>query len=146
MVGVGSEYRSDDALGSIIARSLKKRSDFLPIDAGDIPENYTGVIKDFRPDSILFIDAVNYGGNPGSIIFTTPESLTEKRFNTHRPSLRHVMEYLKAETGARITLLGVQPEEIKPGLTISQTISSTIESIKLALSEFLDMTSDEGES
>lgn len=146
VMGVGSESRGDDIAGSCIGRSLKTSDDFFAIDCGDIPENYTGPIKEFRPERVIFIDAVDFGGEAGEVAFIDAASLQEKRFNTHRPSLRVVMDYLKNETGCKISLIGIQPGSTLPGSGVTPAVQHTIKVIKKAIIELVDLRSDEGEN
>ncbi len=46
-MGVGNILRGDDGIGSIIAKTFKD-DDWLSLDCGVIPENYTSIIKNFR--------------------------------------------------------------------------------------------------
>jgi len=146
LMGIGSENRGDDAAGSLIAQALKSKNNFCSIDCSDIPESYTGPAKEFQPDSILFIDAIDFGGQPGDVTFLKPEMLKEIRFNSHHPSLRHVMDYLRSETGSKVNLIGIQPGNIAPGSGVTPAIQSTIEIVKTAITELLDKMSDEGEN
>ena len=143
LLGVGNEQRSDDAVGSLIAKTLNNTNNFFSIDCGDIPENYTGPVREYQPDTILFIDAVDFGGQPGEVIFLEPEALEDNRFNTHRPSLRLVMEYLKIETGSEISFIGIQPGTIVPGSGLTPAVEDTKNFVITAITEFLDMMSDE---
>ena len=78
--------------------------------------------------------------------FLKPEMLKEIRFNSHHPSLRHVMDYLRSETGSKVNLIGIQPGNIAPGSGVTPAIQSTIEIVKTAITELLDKMSDEGEN
>ncbi len=146
LLGVGNEQRGDDAVGSLLARRLTGRENFTAIDCSDVPENYTGPVKELRPESIFFVDAVDFGGSPGEAAFIEPESLEENRFNTHRPSLRFVMDYLQRETGSQISFLGIQPGTIAPGIGMTPAVQETMELLVSAITEILDMMSDEGEN
>ena len=126
LVGVGNRYRGDDAAGSILAERLSSLKKIAAIDSGEIPENYTYDVKQLTPKTIIFVDAVDVGIEPGQVVLLKPSQLTEKRFSTHRPSLRLVMEYLAKETKAQIYLLGLQPKSIMAGAPLSTEVSQTI--------------------
>lgn len=131
LVGVGNRFRGDDAAGSILAERLSSLKKITAIDAGEIPENYTYDVKILSPNTVIFVDAVDVGIEPGQVVLLKPEQLTDKRFSTHRPSLRLVMEYLEKETKAQIYLLGLQPKTIIPGAPFSTEVSQTIAQLEV---------------
>lgn len=65
ILGIGNTLRSDDGLGSILANRLKDKVPFKVIDAGTTPENYLEKIVKEKPESMIIIDAVDFGGVPG---------------------------------------------------------------------------------
>lgn len=69
IVGIGSELRSDDAAGVLIARRLASRlpprSNVLILDAGAVPESFTGPLRRFQPSMVLLVDSANLGLEPG---------------------------------------------------------------------------------
>ena len=71
VVGIGQELRGDDALGIEIARRLKPlaegRPDWLVIEAGPAPENFTGPLRRFAPQRIFLVDAALMDEQPGAI-------------------------------------------------------------------------------
>ncbi len=111
IVGVGNEAKGDDAVGVVVIRNLQ-RLGVPAIDCGDIPEGYTDLIKARHPETVLFVDAVDLGAEPGSVALISADQLADVKHDTHRPSLRLVMRYLEAETGGRCYVLGVQPSRI----------------------------------
>ena len=59
VMGVGSELRNDDAAGMRLIEKLRKsinRENVIFIVGGTAPENFTGVIKDFKPDELIIVD------------------------------------------------------------------------------------------
>lgn len=71
VVGIGNELRGDDALGCEVARRLlpiaQDHPDWLIIDAGPVPENFSGVLRRFAPQRIFLVDAALMGEPPGAI-------------------------------------------------------------------------------
>jgi hydrogenase maturation protease len=67
IIGVGNPYRSDDAVGLVVARQLKERQ--LP-NTTVIEETADGVtLMDAwkSADTVILIDATNSGGKPGTL-------------------------------------------------------------------------------
>jgi hydrogenase 3 maturation protease len=119
-VGVGNRLRGDDAIGPAVIDAIKGSVPHA-IDAGVAPENYTGMIKRLRPLAIIFIDALDFGGAPGSMALVESGEIRRYGASTHGLSLEVAMDYLRQETGADVLLIGVQPERIceEEGLSLS---------------------------
>jgi len=140
VVGVGSDLRGDDAAGVLIARRLaEQESDRLRVvEGGTAPENYTSVVKAFDPDHVLLVDAVEFGGDPGEFKPVDPEALAQTSFSSHAYPLTLLTDYLERETGATITMLGIQPASIDESEDLSPAVETAIvrvvEEIATALS------------
>lgn len=122
-VGVGNRFRGDDAIGPMIIDLLTGKVPHA-IDAGSAPENVTGVIKKLKPRAIVFIDALLFkDAPPGSAYIVESDEISQKGFS-HTLSLDFVMDYLRAETGADLFLIGMQPgyigdmEGLSPGIDV----------------------------
>jgi hydrogenase maturation protease HycI len=131
VVGVGSDLRGDDAAGVLVARRLaEQESDRLRVvEGGTAPENYTSVVKSFDPDHVLLVDAVEFGGDPGEFKSVDPEDLAQTSFSSHAYPLTLLTDYLERETGATITLLGIQPASIDEPETLSPAVEDGIEAV-----------------
>jgi hydrogenase 3 maturation protease len=131
VVGVGSDMRGDDAAGVRVARELAtQESDRLRVvEGGTAPENYTSVVKAFDPDHVLFVDAVEFDADPGAVKSVDPEALAQTSFSSHAYPLTMLTDYLERETGATITLLGIQPASIDDGEELSPAVENGIERV-----------------
>jgi hydrogenase 3 maturation protease len=78
--------------------------------AGTVPESVTGPIRRYQPEHVLFLDAAEMGARPGTIAIIEPEKIHASLLSTHVLPLSVVMDYLERETGARVTLMGIQPD------------------------------------
>jgi hydrogenase 3 maturation protease len=118
IVGIGSEFRGDDAAGVLVARNLKKSvksPNVLIIEAGVAPENFTSEIKKFKPSHIILIDAADFEAKPGTVIFTDSSAAIGQSTSTHRLPLSMLSDYLHDQTSAKVLLIGIQPT--KAGLS-----------------------------
>ena len=127
-VGVGNRLRGDDGIGPAVIDLLEG---IVPhaLDAGGVPENFTGTIKRLRPEAIVFIDALDFGGRPGGVRLVELSDIQEYGASTHNFSLDVSMEYLKGETGADVFLVGVQPERIAEGEEISPALAGPLKAL-----------------
>jgi len=132
IVGMGDRMKGDDGAGSIVAEKLTrtiKRKDIRIIDAGNAIENYIGLIEKFHPDTVVVIDAVDFGGSPGEIKTMDPDELQEITTSTHTFSLPLLINHIKITTGARCNLVGIQPKKIDVSENISTEIQKSIKKL-----------------
>lgn len=135
-VGVGNRLRGDDGIGPAIVDLLEGRVPHA-LDVGSAPENYTGVIKRVRPLAIVFIDALDFGGKPGSARIVEAPDILQYGASTHHFSLDVSMEYLRHETGADVFLVGVQPETVLEGEGVSPSLEKPLEALAGILADAL---------
>ncbi len=126
IVGVGNPLRGDDGIGSALVANLKDKINVVCIDTGNAPENFTGTIKQLNPDSILIIDAVDLGLDPGNYKFISVDELAVSGFSTHSYSLHLFVDYLRSETCADIYILGIQPGTTDFNVPLSRELEQTL--------------------
>lgn len=127
LLAIGNTMRGDDGAGPRLLERLKAeaKGDLLGIDAGPAPERHFGEIEDLKPESIVLLDAVDWGGEPGEAAFFEEESLPSRACTTHDVSLKLVMRYLRLQTGARVGLLGIQPAQTALGAKMTPAVEKT---------------------
>jgi hydrogenase 3 maturation protease len=135
IVGIGNPLRGDDGCGPAVIGKLKGRVRATCLDAGQAPENYTGKIVKEAPDTVLLVDAVHLGREPGTYEILEASEIERSGFTTHDMSPRMFIEYLKGETGARIYLVGVQPERVAFGSEMSHKVKESVEEITRLIKE-----------
>jgi hydrogenase 3 maturation protease len=127
ILGIGNTLRNDDGVGSIIASRIKDKVPYIVYDAGPSPENYLGKIIKDKPDNIVIIDAVDFGGKPGELRIMEGEGLTTTNlFSTHNASISLTINYLKNNLKVDIIILIIQPKDINFGDKLSPQISQTL--------------------
>lgn len=125
VMGIGNRHWHDDGVGSYIAEALHERPDMNAIDAGFIPENHLEEVAAHHPDSILMIDATDFGGEPGQARLIYPEKVAYSGVSTHAGSLRMLAEYMHQRTHAPVALLAIQPEDTSAGESLSPAVAET---------------------
>lgn len=112
VVGVGDEMNVHDRLGMLAAKEI----DGLHLEnvavfyAGTVPETVTAPVRRFKPDAVLFLDAADLGARPGTVACVEPGDIAARLLSTHSLPLSVVMGFVEKETGARATLVGIQPD------------------------------------
>ena len=109
--GIGNDIRGDDAFGVLVAERLKglDNPDVLVLNCGEVPENYTGKIANFKPDLVVLVDAVDFGGEVGEYIIADPEGTLGEAISTHGLPLKFVTQFMKTMVNAEFVLIGCQP-------------------------------------
>ncbi|MCS7386484.1 MAG: hydrogenase maturation peptidase HycI [archaeon GB-1867-005] len=137
ILGVGNELRRDDAVGLIVARQLssKKPSESVKvIECGEVPENYLGVIERIKPSHVIVVDALDMGAEPGSIGIVTKEQVVSyPTISTHKPSPHILISYIEEVIGAKVVIIGIQPEDVNFG----EGLTPKVEKAAKALVEML---------
>jgi hydrogenase 3 maturation protease len=137
IVGIGNILRGDDGLGPTLVDRLKGRVEVTCINAGNALENHLGLISRAHPDTVLLVDAVHLGLDPGEARIVDPSRIEHAGLSTHDVSPGLFLDFLVEESKCSVFLLGVQPESIEMGSGISETVEKTLEILESELLEVL---------
>jgi hydrogenase maturation protease len=143
VMGLGNIDYGDDGFGVYLAESIAARlagsgNTSLArhvINAGTTPERLVGSVMGKDYDRLVFLDAVEFRGEPGSVLLLNADE-TKARFpqiSTHKMSIGLLAQYIKTSEGTDVWLLGVQPGSLKP----SQGLSASVQRTKEMLDEML---------
>jgi len=143
LLGIGNELRRDDSVGLTVIDRLGALIDDPAISlvkCHEVPENFTGRVKRFKPACVILIDAADFGGTPGEARVFELSELQGIELTTHRPSLTVLGEYLQSETSAGIFVIGIQPADREFGEGMSpaaRRASITVaDALRTALNRF----------
>jgi hydrogenase maturation protease len=127
-MGLGNVEDGDDGFGVRLAESLASAG--LPdvLVAGTAPEEWVGRCVDSACDHLVFLDAVDAGAAPGSVVFLNTQEMAARfpRISTHNISLGLLAKYVESNGRSRAWLLGAQPASLKPSPALSPAIQSTL--------------------
>ena len=138
IVGMGNPLRGDDGLGPKLIEELSGKTGALCIDVGTSPESYGGKVLNAKPETILLVDAVHLGKSPGEYAILKKDEIAESGVTTHNISPKLFIEYLAAQSEAKIYLLGIQPKNTGFGQTLSPEVEKTLKTIKQLIMEVLN--------
>ncbi|KZX13510.1 hydrogenase maturation peptidase HycI [Methanobrevibacter filiformis] len=138
VLGVGNELRGDDSLGPYFIESIgsKLSLDFFEkwnivlVNAGSVPENFTGLIIKEKPSHILIVDAILMDDVPGFIKLITKEQIANYSPSTHSMSLSVIIKYLESKIDFNILLVGIQPETMGFAEDISSVVLNSISTLE----------------
>jgi hydrogenase maturation protease len=132
LIGVGNETMTDDGVGPRVAEALAGQARELGFESVVIGHDTVGVLAYFddATDRILFVDCVRMGKAPGEWACFSPDDVetrkTLDRLTTHEGDLLRIIE-LARQLGCPIppiTILGIEPERIEPGLELSGSLQA----------------------
>jgi hydrogenase maturation protease HycI len=141
VVGVGHELRGDDAVGVLVAQILKPllaRSDHvLVVDGGHAPENHTGTLRRFAPALVLLVDAARMDEPPGTVRWLAWQETSGVSASTHTMPPYVLAQYLTAELGCEVAIVGIQPAHLNmddpPSAPVQKAVVDVVASLGTAL-------------
>lgn len=149
VVGIGHELCGDDAAGVLVARALQPvlaaKQDILVLDAGHMPENATSTLRRFAPDLVLMVDAAQLGEQPGAVHWLPWRQTSGLSASTHTVPIHLIAQYLNAELGCDVALLGIQPARVDFDTELTPEVRNTIASIVQTLADMLAVPSSSHE-
>ncbi len=141
VLGLGSEEWGDDAAGMVVARRLKRRlgqhENIQVIEAGSMPENFSGLLRKVSPDFILMIDATKAGTEPGSIHWIDLCRVDGISAFTHGLPLTVQARYLRDELGCEVGLIGIEGASFNFGEPLSLPVRRAVDNVVRALASLL---------
>jgi hydrogenase maturation protease len=136
LMGLGNIDYGDDGFGAIITEAITGRLKMEGeitlahdiINAGTMPECFIKTIAEKGINHLIFLDTVEFGGTPGSVVFLNTEEISARfpQISTHKISLGVLANVAESNGVTKAWLLGVQPESIKPGLELTRPVRRTL--------------------
>ena len=137
LIGVGNTLRGDDGAGPEVVAALEGKTKAVLLDVGEVPESYTGRILAGQADTIVLIDAADFGAAPGDVAVLETEDMTGSSLSTHQLPLDLFFRYLRENSQARIFALGIQPAQLGLGEPMSAAVADSVEALVQLLQRLL---------
>jgi hydrogenase maturation protease HycI len=141
VLGIGHELYGDDAVGVWLAGRLNTlaagNEKLLAIQGGPAPENFTGVLRKFKPDLVLLVDAALMDLEPGMIGWLDWRDTSGFSASTHTLPLNIMASYITMEFNCEVALLGIQPAQTKVGAPLSSEVQMAAEGVARDIAEIL---------
>jgi len=133
LLGVGNELHGDDGAGVLVARRLREPlegcSNLLIVEGGPAPENFSGPIRKFAPDWLIFLDIAQMDAEPGKINWFEMGEIDGVTAATHGLPVSMLASYLIAETGCRAGVLVVQPASLEFEAPLSVAVAKSVDEL-----------------
>jgi len=143
VLGIGNVQKGDDAAGAVcvelIAEQLKKQPQkyVKVINAGEVPENYTGDIRKFQATHIVIIDACINRQRPGTISLMAVEKIGDEDISTHRMPLSMLVKFLKTTINCEVLLIGIEPKSLIWKQPLSAPVQKAVDTISKVLMDLI---------
>jgi hydrogenase maturation protease len=135
VIGVGNEYRSDDAVGLVAAQRLRQLSlgNVTVIEASgegtDLMESWKGA------DIVIIVDAASSGAKPGTIhridarAQRIPTGLL--RYSTHAFGVGEAVELARAmnRLPSCMVVYGIEGERFDEGTVLSRAVQGSVDTV-----------------
>jgi hydrogenase 3 maturation protease len=136
-MGLGNIDYGDDGLGVRLAEKLTAAGVPDVLAAGTMPERFidSAIAEDF--DTLIFLDAVEFGAPAGSVVFLDAEEMAARfpQISTHKISLGLLAKLVEEKGNTKARLLGIQPESLKSAGELSPVVRETLETLNDLLCE-----------
>jgi hydrogenase 3 maturation protease len=132
VAGIGNPIRSDDYAGLKIVEALegKVSENVCLLECETVPESYLCEIEQFHPTHVLLIDAAFLELKPGETRLVDAERMVDySAISTHALPLRIFCEQVKKMTGAKISLLLIEPANMEFGEGLSLAVQAAAQKI-----------------
>ena len=138
-IGVGNTDRIDDGAGIALARMLSDGGLPHVFEGGTTPERVLHSVTDGDFDTVIFLDAIDAGVQPGSIVMMNSRDIAARypQVSTHKISLGTLAGIVGNDHGREAYLLGIQPQSVafKPGAGLSAAIDTTVKLLATRIME-----------
>jgi len=138
LMGLGNVDHGDDGFGVRLAEALANGAPQPSVlIAGTVPERFLGPVAKEGYDHLVFLDAVEFGGAPGAVVFLSADEIGSRcpQISTHKLSLGLLAKMVAADSHTAVWLLGVQPQSLRPGAGLSAPLQATLEALRGLLKE-----------
>jgi hydrogenase maturation protease len=141
-LGLGNVDYGDDAFGVRVAEGLFNAGVPNALVAGNNPDRYIGFVTDRDFDNVIFVDAVEFGGEPGSLLLLRSQEISERfpQFSTHKISIGLLAQCVESNGKTKAWLLGVQPERVNRKEGLSATVQFSCDALVELLKGLLPAT------
>lgn len=131
IIGIGNIMRGDDGCGPKLIENLKKKNTRAHLfDCGTVPENYIFPILTTSCDTVILVDAADFGKAPGTIKAFSLSEVCSLGLSTHNSSLRLFTDLLMTgKDNLNIFVVSIQPKTIAFGDSLSDEMKSGIEDL-----------------
>jgi hydrogenase maturation protease len=139
VIGVGSDFRGDDAAGLLAARRLHACPGIRTVEHR---RDGLSLMEHWRPtDHVVVVDALSSGHTPGMVFrFEATEGPVPGDagwISSHSPGVAEGIETARVlgRLPASLTVFGIEAGRVDPGAAVSPAVAGAVEEVALAILE-----------
>ncbi len=147
LMGLGNVDYGDDGFGVRLAESLVFAGVPDAMIVGNMPDRYIGIVAEQDFDNVVFLDAVEFGGAPGSLVLLACDEIVTRfpQVSTHKISIGLLAQWVESNGKTKAWLLGVQPECVKRTEGLSPSVRAARDALRDLLLTFTLLTKPQAE-
>lgn len=137
VIGVGNDFRGDDAAGLLAARRLRPHAGVRAIEH---TKDGLSLMEHWRPlDHVVVVDALRSGHDPGTVFrFEATEGPVPGDagwVSSHSPGVAEGIEMARAlgRLPASLTVYGIEAEHVDPGDGVTPAVADAVEEVARAI-------------
>jgi hydrogenase maturation protease len=144
VIGVGNRFRSDDAVGLVVAAHLQNHDLPPQVEIVQAGTDEFGLIEHFKTaEHVVVIDAVSTSKPPGTINIFTADKVkmipTAGNMALHGFGLADVIALAgKLKISPRITIVGIEPQSMELGEKLSRVVASQVPAMVQAVFDVIN--------
>jgi hydrogenase 3 maturation protease len=138
VVGIGNVIKGDDGAGCVLVEKLGEDFPMPTVDCAEVPENYGGWVERRDLEAAVYVDAIDFGGEPGEVRIVPLEKMMETATSTHHLSLHYMIRFLKEEWDGEAVMVGIQPGSMELGDGVSEAVEAGVDRLAEVLREALE--------
>jgi hydrogenase maturation protease len=135
IIGLGNEYRADDAVGLLVARRVRELG-LENVKAIEESGEGAHLIEAWKgAETVIIVDAVSSGSNPGSVhrFDAIAKKVPSKFFHhsSHAFSVVEAIELARAmsQLPSRLIVIGVEGHSFEAGVELSSEVKQAVEEV-----------------
>jgi hydrogenase 3 maturation protease len=137
LIGTGNTLRGDDGAGPAIVALLEGKVKASLLDVGEVPESNFSRILGEQADTIVVLDAANFGASPGDLAVLEVEDIAGCSISSHQMTLDLFFRYIRENGHAEMFALGIQPAQIGFGELMSPAVADSVHALVELLQDLL---------
>ena len=126
-VCIGNDLCGDDGVGVEIAHRLAGEVAWRVYNAQTAPESFLMKIVTSKPGSVVVIDALDFGAEPGAVTVADASRLSGQGPSTHGPAPLAFLKSLAMMHTCRRALIGIQPRQTEVGQGLSAPVAEAVD-------------------
>jgi len=142
LIGLGNPDRADDGFGIDLVGRLKSCCPDRIFSEQE--KSVEGIVLELLEreeiDTIVFVDATDFGGNPGELEIFTAEDVDRfvPALSTHKVNISILIELIE-QHGRKSFLIGVQPKSVAFMEEMSPHVKKVIDWLEVSLHKFFTL-------